>query len=748
MHLKSECDVDSKVSENPCGAAGRVAASVSVLAVVGALAAGCLERPIEPVEPRTTKIVVDQLPVPIDRLDVLLAIDDSSSMRDKQLILASAVPKLVDRLVNPSCITKDGALAATQPDKPGDPCPDGAKREFKPLADINVGIVTSSLGDMNGGGCSGAAHVDDAGHLVSRSATGGVVDTYRGQGFLAWDPSPGKRGGIGDQAAFQKGLTDLVAGVGQDGCGYEMQLESVVRFLVDPAPYASLERIPGGAGVLDTNRKSAEIDQLVLTQRAEFLRPDSLVAILMLTDENDCSFIPDGPGFNLMQNQPFFKASSACANDPNDACCYSCGQKTPPAGCPVDPACAGAPRYAANEDPQGLHCFDQKRRYGIDFLYPIERYVNAFTQKRIDPARADLAVTSGSTPVDNPLLSNLTGEKVATRTADRIFFAGIVGVPWQAIARAGADGKPDVHQGFKSYDELVADKAFDALVGDPSRHVPPTDPFMVESPTPRQGTSDLLQASPSAANGINGTDHDTQNQRLEYACVFDLDCGASCGNSDCADDPSLCEAGKQTRAKAYPGLRQLAVLEGMKGQGIVASVCPADLSNPSDVRGYGYDPAVNAIVDQLKYKLAAQCLPTKLTADPKGQVSCLAIEARTLADGETCSCDGAARRPVQKAEAIEAVRSEATAEASWDCFCEITQVLDEAQRTACQSLSDDDVAKVAVDGWCYLDATTNPPIGDPDLLSSCRPDEKHAVRFVNHGEPVRGARAIITCASE
>jgi hypothetical protein len=38
----------------------------------------------------------------------------------------------------------------------------------------------------------------------------------------------------------------------------------------------------------------AEVDEVLLARRAAFLRPDSLVAIVMLTDENDCSMVPGG----------------------------------------------------------------------------------------------------------------------------------------------------------------------------------------------------------------------------------------------------------------------------------------------------------------------------------------------------------------------------------------------------------------------------------------------------------------------
>src|SRR5258708_3323593 len=43
-------------------------------------------------------------PQAVDKLDVLLMIDNSASMGDKQDYLAAAVPDLVARLVTPNCV--------------------------------------------------------------------------------------------------------------------------------------------------------------------------------------------------------------------------------------------------------------------------------------------------------------------------------------------------------------------------------------------------------------------------------------------------------------------------------------------------------------------------------------------------------------------------------------------------------------------------------------------------------------------
>lgn len=61
--------------------------------------AACLSRPVS-VEAPTTKLSVETVvPQPaIDKIDLLLAIDNSSSMADKQRILADALPDLLDGL--------------------------------------------------------------------------------------------------------------------------------------------------------------------------------------------------------------------------------------------------------------------------------------------------------------------------------------------------------------------------------------------------------------------------------------------------------------------------------------------------------------------------------------------------------------------------------------------------------------------------------------------------------------------------
>ena len=712
---------------------------------LGSVASGCLNRPLDRVDPRTTSTVIERLQQNgVDKIDLLLAIDNSISMGDKQQILTAALPVLVNRLVQPRCVDEVGAPTGQNVDAMGE-CPDNQKPEFPPIRDINVGIISSSLGDLTSGACGGSiVNPDDKARLLSRGVM--IGETYNSLGFLAWDPD-NKRGGSTDAPGMISTLGDMVVGVNQLGCGYEMQLESILRFLVDPEPYESLQ-------VEGSKLTEVGLDQVLLDQRASFLRPDSLVAVLILSDENDCSVDVSQQGFLALKG-PFFKSTSECATDPNSDCCSSCGLAVG-AGCDAGNNCA-TPKYTAATDHPNLKCFDQKRRYGVNFLYPVQRYINALTQTRIDPTRRDYDGNENpSNAVPNPLYSDLVGAGGSIRSPDLVFVAGIVGVPWQAISRRDDAGNPDLTLGFKTFAELQDDLT--ALVGDPDENIPPTDPFMIESYTKRSGASAILGESLPGANSINGNDYTldtTAPDDLQYACIFDLetptmmmnDCTA-CTTAAC-DDP-LCNMTTQIKAKAYPGLRELALLRGMGSQGIFASICPAKPTGNTADDDYGYNPAVNSIIDRLKEELGGQCLPRKLNPDEEGFVSCLVLEA-SKTTGECCTAPGRVEitetldgAPNPLYNAVKAAQDDEFADPDWNCFCEIEQL---AGNNDCLTNKDPQAAAQG-DGWCYIDGQATPPVGDPELVATCPPDERRLIRFVGGGDPVSGSTVFITCSGE
>ncbi|MBL9028800.1 MAG: hypothetical protein JNL21_41790 [Myxococcales bacterium] len=721
----------------------------------------CLNRPIDRLEPRTTSTVVEPLAQSrVERIDILLAIDNSLSMADKQQILATAVPDLVDRLITPNCVELESKVPTGQKADPKGVCPMGSEPEFRPVVDINIGIISSSLGDLTTGSCAVGSieHADDKGHLLSRKFGSDTekVPTYEDKGFLAWDPNDG-RGGESSPSAIRQNLGDMVLGVDQLGCGFEMQLEAVYRFLADPDPYDSL--------TVDGNSRLQEVstDADLLAQRRDFLRPDSLVAVIMLSDENDCSINIQGAGFqSVIDGAPFYRSTDECAADPTDPCCTSCALANP-AGCAPDPDTCGpnqgtdlANRYTADEDQQGWRCSDQKRRYGINLLYPTKRYVNALTQTRIDPTRADLAVSGSEGGVQNPLLFGERDGVKISRPPGFVYLAGIVGVPWQAIAKKNDAGQPDLSLGFQTVEELEKAQLFEKLAGKPDENVAPSDPFMQETSAKRTATSDVLGVSPASANDINGGDRAFEVDDLQYACVFPL-LAPQPGGRDCTtcDDPScddpLCEGTTQVAAKAYPGTRELAVIRGLGDQGIPASICPEQLTDTA-APNYGYAPAVRSIIDKLKENFKGKCLPRELKPSPEdGSVQCLVVEARSTAEG-ACSCDQASGRlaispTLENGDANPTYNAVELAKGNsfdpgWNCFCEIAQLVREEGESCQQDLQTENL-----NGWCYVDPVTVKG-SNPKLVEDCDVSERRKIRFVGAAEPLSGATAFITCTGE
>ncbi len=553
------------------------------------------------------------------KLDLLLAVDNSLSMRDKQELLAEALPALIGRLINPACVD-DGGHSVAQPDSPDGPCPAGSSREIAPLRDLHVGVVTSSLGSHGASGpealCAEPS-ADDHAYLLPKVRSG--LTSYDNQGYLKWDPAgQATPPGQSDPQIFIDDVKAMVQSAGETGCGFEAQLESVYRFLVDPEPALAVVKPQDQ----DVTFKQG-IDTALLQQRERFLRPDSSVVVLMLTDENDCSIVDEGYGWLLArQDAQMFAATPACAIDPNDPCCQSCAETQPNPGCNTpraEASCANSIYLQGDADPVTLRCFEQKRRFGLDLLYPLSRYVQGFGGYKVRDHNGTL--------VENPLF-----HRNGTNRSSTLFtFAFMGGVPWQDLAT------PATYMGepleYLSAEQLAESKRWPAIVGEPSLGVPPTDPFMQESIGPRSGTNPFTGASivsgsqpVTQSNPINGHEsHLPMPNDLQYACTYELAEPIVCDQQafqdgrgcDCFQEDldtghfrSVCERAPggggstttQLYGKAYPSLRQLAVSRDLGRRSVVGSVC-APNNNPSDDANYGYAPMVRSLTQRLKATL-------------------------------------------------------------------------------------------------------------------------------------------------
>lgn len=761
--------------------ASRLAFSlVAASALWGGLS--CLDRPIGSPPPVITNQFVDTITqTAVDKIDLLFMIDSSLSMADKQQMLEAAVPDLVSRLVNPVCIATDGT-PLTAP-AAGQDCPQGSVREFPPLADINIAVITSSMGDAGANDACLPSEAENREVRVDKGRTVGSLDRWRGRGtnefgFLEW------RAGATDLDDFNDSFRSMVTAVGENGCGLEASLESWYHFLIDPFPYAGIVDVPCDPAVpFDAANRCVQVqanpdgtpavDQTLLAQRAAFLRPDSLVAIIMLSDENDCSIKVGGDNWRVASVRDgaasrLYRSSTACDTNPNDACCYSCAPAAAdarPASCgAIDPVCqAGLLEEAA--DDSNLRCFDQKRRFGVDFLYPTQRYVNALRLQQFCWENDDLSPENCPSALrTNPLYTGV-------RTPDLVFLGGIVGVPHQSIqATVDPEGTPYTPEQlgnqlrFKTAAEMNADGTWDRIVGAPGlpasdgqpgiAPTAPTDPFMVESPFPRPGIP--------TPNAINGREFAPTGEDLQFSCIFPLpeqsrDCSVATGTGcDCTAqgfNTALCEqrpgesepSTTQYWAKAFPGRRQLQVLRDYGDNSIVASVCARNVSDLA-AEDYGYRPAIAAIVDRLKDELGDRCLPRNLLADPEtGIVPCNLVEVSV---GQTsCACDPNIARTVP----VDEVRSVVFGQLREDgrcgpqdpdcnsaCLCEVQQVIQWASAAgvdpaAALNTCQNSESATGVEGWCYIADTDDQSIGNGNLVANCPATQRRLLRFVGSG---------------
>jgi hypothetical protein len=526
------------------------------------------------------------------KVDLLLVVDNSASMGDKAKLLSASVGTLLRRVVA--------------------------------AGDVHVGVISSSLGAFGGDVCPQTGAQNGLAHLSTVGPNGAAVPGAA-PGFLAYGG-----GASTDVDGLVADAESLVRGVGESGCGLEAQLESAYRFLVQPDPWAS---------VRVTTANQAEyvgVDAALLAQRKAFLRPDSLVVVVMLTDEDDSSPDPrsiGGQGWAFAANQfpgsttfradgkstTAPRATSACANDPGSPDCTSCGFA---ATCnPSDAACQKIKNdpecqknggyYGPTEDQLNVRFHRMKQRYGIDPQFPISRYVDGFTKQRAPSRKGEHLSTPlggqgeqigaylGDADCTNPLfaatLPSAPGDETCNlpqgpRGKDLVVFAVIGGVPESLV---GANPK---------WNEILgANPALYDTTGQ--------DPHMVQSTRPRPGLP-----APSATPGDNGSDPvhgrewDTADNDLQYACTFALPaprtCSATDTSCDCANaasNPPLCgaAAGQQLRAKAYPTIRQLRVASELGARGIAGSICPTDAT-------LGYASTMSTLADRLAPRLVVK----------------------------------------------------------------------------------------------------------------------------------------------
>jgi hypothetical protein len=562
----------------------------TVVLGLGLVASGCLTRPVVAGVPVTKTNVT--IPVPnaaVSKIDMLFDIDNSASMGDKQAYLAQAIPLLIQRLVQPNCIDN-----STPPNvvgmSTGGVCTTG-KPEFPPVHDMHIGVVTSSLGTrLSDIGISNNmmtptapgyilcspnavtteypnlnAHNDDRGELIMRSEMAGVDGTVADaspNGYLYYLPTgagtpAGPQAPVTSPTMLEQDFTNLVTGAGIYGCGIESQLESWYRFLIQPDPYDKLVLNQPSTQGGPWQAGWSGVDNTIIQQRHDFLRPDSLVVVVVLSDENDSEIDVrslQGTGYLFMhEDWPPPHATAACATDPdNGKTCFNC-----PASGSTDPGCSPSTYTAANDwgfDPNLRHVH-MLQKYGVDPQYPIGRYYLGLTSTVVPDRTAEYPVSNGvpaggymgclPSPTNpnecvpnctNPLFAaslpeapqgatltqaELCNLPVGQRSNQKsnIFYAHIGGVPWQLL-HFDPNNLANSQLSAPDWKRILGAGAANYMVGNGStltHDYTGIDPHMIESYLDRTtlnqsfavdtgGTNALAPSSgaPAAPDPVNG----------------------------------------------------------------------------------------------------------------------------------------------------------------------------------------------------------------------------------------------------
>jgi hypothetical protein len=723
----------------------------------------------------------------VGKVDVLLVVDNSISMTDKQELLGEAIPTLVRRLIAPGCVDENGESVGQSADPI---CPEGSAPEFRPATDIHVGVITSSLGSYGGDQCT-TAEKNDRAELLGVVRSG--LPVWSDTGFLVWDPrAPSSDGahnpaGDSDSEVFESRVREHVLAAGEAGCGYESTLEAWYRFLIDPDPISSVTND-------GTFSVRGPTNAAVLAQRARFLRSDSLLSVIVLSDEDDCSVLSEANTQGWLVSHtgtsqaPFRmpRASAACSVSPNDPCCRLCVQAAP-ASCPSnaeDTECVkGNSMTSTAEDHPNLRCYNQIQRFGVDLLYPIRRYRDALTLSTVESRRGV------SHP--NPLFEAPEGE--SPRDPSLVMLTGIVGVPWQDISTEASWGAERELEYLSAAELSEPDSTrggiarWDVILGDPENGVRPLDPHMITSVAQRTaGASHPLlsgdayriasAANTTLPNVINGHEQNVIGMDdLQYACTFPLrtpvacdppgamgnDTSCDCNASEADYNRPICQypngtsaEGVQVGAKAYPGLRHLQVLRSLGANGTLASICPKNIEPvdgvaPEDDPYYGYNPAVQGIA--ARFTDLEPCLAEALPTDPAtDRVTCQVVEVkREAASG---GCDAAQGRHALESNSLlhDAIVARLTLDGSCgprvgvDCdsilTCEIAQH-EGSELDAC-------LANEATQspGFCYVDPALG--IGDVSIAARCPVGRERVVHFTGLDTPASGAVLYLVCDLE
>jgi hypothetical protein len=288
--------------------------------------AACNEHTIKSVEQSGNSTPLQSLPLDVQRkVDVLLVIDNSSSMGEEQANLAKNFAPFIEQL---EAVGADYRIAITTTDRGGPNCaaaPTGGRLLASSCVDRPADFAAAGK-DVFEVACASSCALGDAALQRRPTAIAGSDELAVRPWIESANGVSNLPDGVDTLSAFQ-----CLAPQGIAGCGWEAPLESIAR----------------------------AIDNMLDESQPEygFLRDDALLAVLIVTDEVDCSYRAE-------QQDALFDSGAFFAEDMNfatSAVCWNAGTH-----CEGDPlACE-----PADYDAEGTPTSDASAAV----LHPVSRY--------------------------------------------------------------------------------------------------------------------------------------------------------------------------------------------------------------------------------------------------------------------------------------------------------------------------------------------------------------------------------------
>ncbi len=363
---------------------------IGAVALIAAFfVSGCLDPPLKELNPcLVSGVIIDQDVNKVDKIDLLFVVDNSKSMEQEQAKLRDQIPRMIKVL--------------TTGDKTPPPIDNVENKDFPPVKDLHLAVVSTDMGlpgllpEENPDTTGACNNVGDDGNFLnnpSEAIAAGMNCPGTGAGgypiFLEHLREEKEQTSVTIQRAESTAAAfGCVSTLGLSGCGFEMQLESPLKALW-----------PSQIGNLSEAHQSLRISFLAGSQghgdneHRDFLRGTpyhpteadklSLLAIIVVTDEEDCSAGARGDLQFLSLNFP------------------------------------GGDRQDLN-----LRCYKDTVN-GWGNKYPVERYINGF--KALRASFVDLVVFAAIAGIPTGIVEDANGDNDISPQERDDFYNQILG---------------------------------------------------------------------------------------------------------------------------------------------------------------------------------------------------------------------------------------------------------------------------------------------------------------------------------